>query len=47
MGYPACGPKLSGTVMARKSEFDAVQGIIVATLLGVLIWTLIAAGVFH
>lgn len=28
-------------------EFDAVQGIILATLLGALIWTLIAVGVFH
>ena len=25
-------------------QFDAVQGIIVATLLGALIWTLIVAG---
>ena len=27
-------------------EFDAVQGIILATLLGALVWTLIAVGVF-
>jgi hypothetical protein len=27
-------------------EFDAVQGIILATLLGALIWTLIAVGVW-
>lgn len=27
-------------------EFDAVAGIILATLLGVVIWTLIAIGVF-
>jgi len=27
-------------------EFDAVQGIILATLLGALIWTLIAFGVW-
>lgn len=28
-------------------EFDAVQGIILATLVGALIWTLIVVGVFH
>ena len=27
-------------------RFDAIQGIILATLLGALIWTLIALGVF-
>lgn len=27
-------------------EFDAVLGIVLATLLGLIIWTLIAIGVF-
>ena len=27
-------------------EFDAMQGIILATLLGALFWTLIAVGAF-
>jgi len=32
--------------MAQMRGFDAIQGIILATLLGALIWTLIALGVF-